>query len=238
MRVWCDLSFFFFWWHYGHHTLFHCEYVYTCSRTHCNHICGWPHVSTRQRGCCHVASLMMFIWWLQDRQRHERAASVIRLTSRHKSHQLKLSCLSSVTIARGNGCKHSSPQKQGTSHSVLEAVHCGLCKKRQRALDVCHVLTSSFIYQCCCLFNDWDKTLLSGHNAVTLLTSCSMPVECVAICLLIGKLMDLSMPLHHMFVWTVMLQPCAYVDETAMLRALKNILAPSLQLFSRCQLSR
>lgn len=155
----CDVIclFFFFWWHYGHHTLFHCEYVYTCSRTHCNHICGWPHVSTRQRGCHHVASLMMFIWWLQDRQRHERAASVIRLTSRHKSHQLKLSCLASVTVvARGNCCKHSSPQKQGTSHSVLEAVLCGSCKKRQRALDVCHVLTSSFIYQCCCLFNDWD----------------------------------------------------------------------------------
>lgn len=122
-----DLSSFFFWCHFGHHTLFHCEYVHTCSRTHCNHICGWPPVSTRQRGCRHVASLMMFIWWLQDCQRHKRAASVTHLTSWSKSHQLKLWCLLSVTITCGNCCKHSSPQKQGTSQSVL---HCTAVRER------------------------------------------------------------------------------------------------------------
>lgn len=105
-------------------------------------------------------------------------------------------------------------------------------QKAAASVDVCHVLTSPFIHRRCRLFNDWDKILLSGHNAVTLLATCSMSGACDY--LLIRKLLDLSMPLHLMFVWTVMLQPCACGDVTAMLGALKNRPASSLQLCSLC----
>lgn len=167
----------------------------------------------RSKDCRHVASLMLFIWWLC---KMPGAGESSISNTPHKSTRV-MSTEATVFVldnhvAHDNSCNTAHHRREGLLEVTLwQSTLAGARKKKQPGLGVCHMLTSLLIFwccYCCCLSDNWDKILLSGHNAIPLLTACSVPVECVATCLLIGKLLDPSM-LHLMPVWTVVLQPCA-----------------------------